>query len=77
MAAIIAVGKAKAEAARLEYSAYESPGAEIYAKIQIADSMGKSLSGIKGYLPEDMTVYLLGENFMKAVDNFLNKTESK
>lgn len=70
-AAILAIGKAKAEAATLEYAAYSSPGAEVFARIQIAESMGKSFSGIKGYLPEGMSVYLLGENFTKAVEQFV------
>ncbi len=68
-ASIEALGKANAESERLKFSAYSAPGADVYARIEVAKSMGQSLSGIRGYLPENMSVYTLGESFMSAVEN--------
>jgi regulator of protease activity HflC (stomatin/prohibitin superfamily) len=70
-AAILAIGEAKAKAATLEYTAYGSPGAETYAKIQIAESMSKAFGNIKGYLPENMNVYTLGNSFTDAIENLV------
>lgn len=71
-AAIIAVGQATAEAEKLKLLAYSSEGADLYAKIQIAESMKGAFSNIKGYLPENMHIYTLGENFLSAVENVVN-----
>lgn len=73
--AIKALGEANAEAERLKFSAYSAPGSEVYAKIEVAKSLGASLSGIKGYLPEKMQVFTLGENFMKAVENVVSGSQ--
>lgn len=67
-AGILAVGRATAEAEKMKYQAYAAEGADVYAKIQIAESMSKAFGNIKGYLPEGMTVNLLGDNFTKAVE---------
>jgi regulator of protease activity HflC (stomatin/prohibitin superfamily) len=69
--AILALGKANAESEKLKFSAYSAPGAEIYAKIQIADSMSKAFGNIKGYLPENMSIFTLGNNFQQAVENVM------
>lgn len=74
-ASILAIGKANAESEKLKFSAYSAEGADIYARIQVANSLGNSLSGIKGYLPENMNVYTLGESFMKAVENIVRPTK--
>lgn len=66
--AIKAIGAAKAEAEKLKFAAFSAPGSEVYAKIEIAKALGESLSGIKGYLPSDMNVITLGENFNGAVE---------
>ncbi len=67
--AILALGKANAESERLKFSAFAAQGADQYARIEIAKALGASLSGIKGYLPQDMQVFTLGSNFMQAVEN--------
>jgi len=72
--AIKALGEANAAAKKLEFSSYSAPGAEIYAQIQIAQSMGNSLSGIQGYLPQGMNVSLLSDNFMSAIRSVMNPT---
>jgi len=74
--AIKALGEANAAAKKLEYSAYSAPGADVFARIQIAQSMGNSFSGIRGYLPQGMTVGLLSNNFMNALDSLMNPASS-
>jgi len=69
--AILAIGKATAESETLKYKAYGTPGAETFAKIQIANSMAKAFGNIKGYLPESMNVYTLGRSFTDAVENLV------
>lgn len=71
--AIIAIGEATAKAETLKYKAYGEPGAETYARIQIAESMSKAFGNIKGYLPESMNVYTLGSSFMDAVENMVKQ----
>jgi regulator of protease activity HflC (stomatin/prohibitin superfamily) len=70
--AIEALGKAEAEATRLKLSAYSANGSENYTKIKVAEAMGVAYSGIKGYLPSDMKVTVLSENFMQSVQGMLN-----
>ena len=71
--AIIAKGKAVAEAKTLELSAYGAPGAENYVRIQVATSMGEAFKGIQGYLPADMKVNVLSGSFMDALNAFISK----
>jgi regulator of protease activity HflC (stomatin/prohibitin superfamily) len=68
-AGIVAIGEAEAQAQQQQFAAYNEPGAELYAKIQIAEAMGKSFSNIKGYLPENMQVFTLSESFTKAIES--------
>lgn len=68
-AGIKAVGEAEAEVKKLEFAAYSVPGADTYARIQIAESMGNAFSNIKGYLPEKMQVFTLSDSFTKAVES--------
>lgn len=70
-ASILALGKANAESEKLKYSAYETPGAEVYARIQVANALGQAFGNIKGYIPENMTIYTLGDSFTKAVENIV------
>ncbi len=70
-AAILALGEANATAQKLRLSAYSAPGAENFVRIEVAKSMAESFRGIRGYLPADMTVNMLGGNFMGMLDDFL------
>ena len=65
---LLAVGQARAEAARLEYAAFGEPGAESYVRIQIANSLAEAHQNVRGYLPQDMTIVALGENYTAAVE---------
>jgi regulator of protease activity HflC (stomatin/prohibitin superfamily) len=66
--AIIALGEAEAKAKTLELTAYGAPGAENWVKVEVAKSMAEGFGQIKGYLPENMQVFTLGESFNKAVE---------
>lgn len=66
-AAILAKGKAEAEAAKLRYSAYDSVGGRTYASVQIAEQMAAAYSGVKGFIPEGMKINVLSESFQKGV----------
>src|SRR5690606_22242251 len=70
-AAILAIGTAEAESAKLQYTAYSAPGAETYAKIEVAKAMQGAFSNIKGYLPDDMQVFTLSDSFTKAIENVM------
>jgi len=65
---ILALGKAKAESQELLLKAYAVPGSDNWVKTQIAESTAKAFSGIRGYIPEKMTINTFADNFAKAVD---------
>jgi regulator of protease activity HflC (stomatin/prohibitin superfamily) len=65
--AIEALGKAEAEATRLKLSAYSAEGSEAFVRIEVAKSMSEAFKNIDGYLPQDMTINLLGDSFLNAV----------
>lgn len=66
--AITALGKAEAEATRLKLSAYSAEGSEAFVRIEVAKSMADAFKNIDGYLPQDMTVNLLSDSFLRAVE---------
>lgn len=66
--AIEALGKAEAEATRLKLSAYSAVGSEAFVRIEVAKSMSDAFKNIDGYLPQDMTVNLLSDSFLRAVE---------
>ncbi len=70
-AGIRAIGEAEALVKQQQFAAYNEPGAALFARIQIAESMGQSFSNIKGYLPENMQVFTLSDSFIKAVENIV------
>ncbi|WP_221032093.1 SPFH domain-containing protein [Actomonas aquatica] len=65
--AIKALGEAEAEATRLKLSAYSAEGSEAFVRIEVAKSMSDAFKNIDGYLPQDMTVNLLSDSFLRAV----------
>lgn len=65
--AIEALGKAEAEATRLKLGAYSAEGSEAFVRIEVAKSMSEAFKNIDGYLPQDMTINLLGDSFLNAV----------
>ncbi len=67
--AIKALGEAEAEATRLKLSAYSAEGSEAFVRIEVAKSMSSAFQNIDGYLPQDMTVNLLSDSFLRAVES--------
>lgn len=70
-AAIEAIGKAEAEATRLRLGAYSAEGATAFVQIEVSKSMAEAFKNISGYLPQDMTVNLLSQSFIDAVNSLL------
>ncbi|MDD2814242.1 MAG: SPFH domain-containing protein [Thiotrichaceae bacterium] len=68
---ILAIGQSEAEAQKLRLSAYAVPGADIFARVEIARWFASGHQNIKGYLPSDMNIYTLGSNFSNAVENLV------
>jgi regulator of protease activity HflC (stomatin/prohibitin superfamily) len=66
--AIEALGKAEAEPTRLKLSAYSAQGSEAFVRIEVSKSMAEAFKNIDGYLPQDMTVNLLSDSFLRAVE---------
>ena len=75
--AIEALGKAEAEATRLKLSAYSAEGSEAYVRIEVSKSMAVAFQNIDGYLPQDMTVNLLSDSFLRAVEAVVGGKASK
>lgn len=71
--AIEAIGKAEAESAKLKLSAFSVPGSDNYTRIEVAKAMAQSTWSMKGYLPANMSVNVLSENFMRSVEAFLGE----
>jgi regulator of protease activity HflC (stomatin/prohibitin superfamily) len=71
----LAKGKAEAEAQKLRLSAYAVSGADSFVKIEVAKAFAQSTQGIQGYLPSDMHVYTLGNNFSNAVNAIMKNLQ--
>jgi len=64
----LAMGKAEATAKELLLKAYAVPGSDNWVKVEVAKNLGTAFGGIKGYLPEKMTINTFTDNFMKGLD---------
>ena len=68
--AILAEGRAKAEAQKLSFSAYSVSGGETYAMIEISKNMGDAFKNFNGYIPPNMNITSISTDFLKAVQDF-------
>jgi len=75
--AITSIGRAEAEAIRQKMTAYSAAGSENFVKMEIAKSLSSAYQNISGYLPSDMNVMLLSENYQGAVSLLANPPSSK
>ena len=66
-AAILAIGKAEAEAQKLKLSAYAVQGSEAFVQIEVAKHMSEAFKNIQGYLPGDMKINMLSTSFIDSV----------
>lgn len=64
----LAMGKAEAAAKELMLKAYDVRGADAWVRVEVAKSVADAFQNIRGYLPSDMKVNLLTDNFNKSVD---------
>lgn len=64
----LAMGKAEAQAKELMLKAYAVPGSDNWVKVEVSKNLGTAFGGIKGYLPEKMTINTFTDNFMKGLD---------
>ncbi len=65
---ILAVGKAEAEARKLNLTAWAVPGAENFVRVEVAKALADAHQNVTGYLPADMNIMTLGTNFTTAVE---------
>lgn len=65
--AIEAIGKAEADAKKLQLGAYAVPGADAFVQIEVAKAMASGFQNINGYLPQNMGVNVLSENFLNSI----------
>jgi regulator of protease activity HflC (stomatin/prohibitin superfamily) len=70
---IEALGRAKAEAQRLQLQAYDVKGADAYVKVEVAKSVASGMQNIKGFLPSNMSVSVIGDDVLKTVESFLGE----
>ncbi len=73
-AAILALGKAEAEATKLQLQAYAVEGAESFVRIEIAKSIAEANSGVQGYIPEGMTINVITDRILSAIDSIVRPT---
>ncbi len=69
--AILAIGNAEAEAKKVQLQAYAVDGADNFVKIEIASAIARANSGIQGYIPENMTINVLTDRIMSAIDSIM------
>lgn len=63
------MGKAEAASKELLLKAYDVKGADAWVKVEVSKNIAAAFGNIKGYLPSDMKVNLLTDNFVKSVDS--------
>ena len=59
-----------AESNRLRFDAYNTPGAQTFAQIEISQNMGTAFKNFNGFLPPNSNFTLLSGDFMQAVRSF-------
>ena len=64
----LALGEAKAKANRAMLESFSVQGSESYTRIEIAKNLATAFGNIKGYLPGDLKINVLTDNFNTALD---------
>lgn len=70
--AILAIGEAEAAAQKVRLQAYAVDGADNFVRIEIAKSIAQANQGIVGYIPQDMTINVLTDRLMAAVEHVMS-----
>ncbi len=73
----LAQGKAEANAKELMLKAYMAAGTNAYVQVEVAKSMSDAYKNISGYLPHDLHVTTLTENFMNGVKSIVAAQPAK
>lgn len=76
-AAILALGQAEAEATRLRLSAYSVPGSDNFVRVEVAKQVAIGFQNVKGYLPQGMSVTLLSDSFMQAIESIMGRAPAQ
>lgn len=76
-AAILAEGRAKAEAQKLLYAAYEGVGGQTFAQIEVSRNMGTAFQNFNGFLPQNMNFTSLSGDFMGAIRTALGQPPAR
>jgi regulator of protease activity HflC (stomatin/prohibitin superfamily) len=66
--AILAIGAAEADAQKLRLQAYAVDGADNFVRVEIAKSIAQANQGIQGYIPESMTINVITDRIMTAIE---------
>ena len=64
----LAMGQAEAAAKELMLKAYAVPGSDNWVKVEVSKNLASGIQNIKGYLPADMKINILTDNYLKGVD---------
>jgi regulator of protease activity HflC (stomatin/prohibitin superfamily) len=75
--AVLAEGRAKAEAQKLLYAAYEGIGGQTFAQIEISRNMGSAFQNFNGFLPQNMSFTSLSGDFMGAIRTALGQPSAR
>ncbi len=70
---IEALGRAKAEAQRLQLQAYDVKGADAYVTVEVAKSVASGMQNFSGLLPANMSVSVISEDIMKSVQTLVKQ----
>lgn len=70
-AAILAIGRAEADAQKLQLQAYAVEGADAFVRIEIAKSIAEANSGVQGYIPEGMTINVITDRILTAIESIV------
>lgn len=70
---IEALGRAKAEAQRLQLQAYDVKGADAYVTVEVAKSVASGMQNISGLLPSNMSVSVISEDILKSVQTLVKQ----
>jgi regulator of protease activity HflC (stomatin/prohibitin superfamily) len=70
---IEALGRANAEAQKLKLMAFDVKGADAYVKVEVAKSVSAGMQNIKGFLPANMSVSVIGSDILNSVEGLIGE----
>lgn len=70
---ILAQGRAEAKAKELMLQAYMSAGTNAFVQVEVAKALAAGFQNIQGYLPENIHISTLSQNFLDAMSSIFNR----